>query len=97
VDSYNADSFLYYLVHESVIAPENLVVLGVSDHPPPHTFKIRDWSVQKYLELYRGFDDMGVKMVKKEEVLKNFKVIKEVLEELKADRFYLFGGPRGWI
>jgi arginase family enzyme len=89
VDSYNADSFLYYLVHEGVIVPENLVVLGVSDYPPPHAFKIRDWRVQKYLELYRGFEDMGVKIVKREEVLKNFKVVKEVLEGLKADHFYL--------
>jgi arginase family enzyme len=89
VDSYNADSFLYYLVHEGVIAPENLVVLGVSDHPPSHAFKIRDWRVQKYLELYRSFEEMGVKIVKKDEILKDFEVIKKILEKLKADYFYL--------
>ena len=89
VDSYNADSFLYYVVHEDVIAPENLVVLGVSDYPPPQAFEIRDWRVQKYLELYKGLEEMGVKIVKKEEILRDFKVVKEALEGLRADNFYL--------
>jgi arginase family enzyme len=89
MDSYNADSFLYYLVYEGVIAPENLMILGVADYPPPYISKISDSRVQKYLELYKGFEDMGVKIVKKDDILKNFGIVKRELEQLNAEHFYL--------
>jgi arginase family enzyme len=39
LDSYNADSFIYYLVKERVLPPENILVLGVSDYPPPQPLR----------------------------------------------------------
>ena len=89
LDSYNADSFLYYLVEEKVLPPENILVLGVSDYPPPHAFKIEDPRVKRYLALYTGLESLGVKIVRKERLRESWKVVREALNSLKAEYFYL--------
>ncbi|HID18921.1 TPA: hypothetical protein EYP27_05220 [Candidatus Bathyarchaeota archaeon] len=88
LDSYNADSFIYYLVEERVLPPENILVLGVSDYPPPHAFESEDPRVKRYLELYTGLESLGVKIVRKER-LRNWEAVKEALNSLKAEYFYL--------
>jgi arginase family enzyme len=88
LDSYNADSFIYYLVKERVLPPENILVLGVSDYPPPHAFKAEDSRVKRYLELYTGLESLGIKIVRKER-LRNWEAVKEALNSLKAEYFYL--------
>lgn len=89
LDSYNADSFIYYLVHEGIVAPENVVVLGVADYPPPHAFEIKDPRVQRYLDFYRSLENMGVKIVKREAAASRPETVVETLKKVHADVFYL--------
>ena len=89
LDSYNADSFIHYLVREKVIPPENILVLGVSDYPPPQAFRIRDPRVRRYIEHYTGFEELGVTVLSKDKLRKNWEDVKVFLDKLKTDYFYL--------
>lgn len=89
IDSYNADSFLYYLVEEEVLPVENILVLGVSDYPPPHAFQIEDARVRSYLEHYKGLEESGVKVLSKERLRKDWDRVSEILASLKAEYFYV--------
>ncbi len=65
-DSYNADSFLHYVLKH--LPPENILVVGVSDYPPPAAFEIDDERVKRYLDYYTGIESQGVAVIKKENI-----------------------------
>ncbi|MFQ5821623.1 MAG: arginase family protein [Candidatus Heimdallarchaeota archaeon] len=89
LDSYNADSFIYYLIHEGWVSSENVVVIGVCDYPPKAAFEIDDERVKRYVNLYTGFEKMGVKIIKKQELEENPSVVKKTLTEMKARNLYV--------
>jgi len=72
-DSFNADSFLFKLLEDGYILPENVMVVGVSDYPSKKSEKIDDERVGRYLELYHGFEEKGVKVISKERFRANRK------------------------
>lgn len=89
LDSYNADSFLYYLIERGWIKAENVVVLGVSDYPPPSAFEIDDHRVERYIKHYVGLENKGVKIIKKDDVEENPSLVKNVLQSLDVDNIYI--------
>ncbi len=68
-DSYNASSFLYHLLEDEVLKPENLFIIGVSDFPPRHAFRIKDPRVENYVGIFTGLRRKGVTILKKEDFL----------------------------
>jgi arginase family enzyme len=89
LDSYNADSFLHYLINEGKVAPENVLVLGVSDYPPEEAFKVDDERVKRYLSHYLGFEEKSVKIIRKEKIRRDPLSVKRALKKLKANHIYL--------
>jgi len=67
-DSFNADSFLYKLIDEKHILPENVMVVGVSDYPKD-ILTIDDERISSFVDFYQSYEEKGVKIVTKE----NFK------------------------
>ncbi|RLI28389.1 MAG: hypothetical protein DRO46_04100 [Candidatus Hecatellales archaeon] len=88
-DSYNADSFLYYLVKEKVIPAGNIVVLGASDQPPSHLEKVEDSRVKRFINHYYGMVDEGITLVSRDEIKQNFRRVREALEAVDASHLYL--------
>ncbi|KYC44712.1 MAG: formimidoylglutamase [Candidatus Methanofastidiosum methylothiophilum] len=90
VDSFNADSFLYFLLKEKKIVPKNLFVLGVSDYPPNAAKDARDSRIREYYEFYRKFEEDGVTILPKNKLKANFDMaLKKVLEKIKTPYVYV--------
>ncbi len=89
LDSYNADSFLHYLIEERKVAPENVLILGVSDYPPKAAFEVDDERVKRYLTHYLGFEEKGVKIIRKEKIRRDPLSVRKALKRLKARHIYL--------
>jgi len=87
-ESYNADSFLHFLVEEELVEPQNLVVAGVSDYPPQSAFEIDDPRIKKYLQHYLSFEKKGVEIIPKER-LKIQKILKRAIKGLEAKYIYI--------
>jgi len=66
-ESYNADSFLSYMLKK--VPPENVFVVGVSDYPPKLALSIEDPRVKRYVEFYKGLESSGVHVIRKEDIL----------------------------
>jgi arginase family enzyme len=90
-ESYNADSFIYYLVDSGLILPENLIVLGVSDHPPAKAFEISDERVKNFIDSYLAFEKKGSKIVPKHAVNSKGveKSIVPILNDLQTRYVYI--------
>ena len=90
VDSFNADSFLYFLLKEKKILPKNLFVLGVSDYPPNAAKDARDPRIREYYEFYKKFEDDGVTILPKNKLKANFEMaLKKVFEKIKTPYIYV--------
>jgi arginase family enzyme len=88
-DSYNADSFLYYLIDEGVIEPRNLVVAGVRDSPPDSAKDIEDKRVQRFLELRDGLARRGVRIVAGEDLRSGLGELEAALMDSDAQFLYV--------
>lgn len=90
IDSYNADSFLYFLLSEKKILAKNLFVLGVSDYPPNSAKDARDPRIKEYFEFYKKFEDNGVTILPKNRLKANFEMsLKKVFEKIKTPYVYI--------
>ncbi len=69
--SFNADSFLFKLIDEKQIEPSNVIIAGVSDYPSGKTASIADERVQRFLEFYHHYEDLGVQIIPKERIAAN--------------------------
>ena len=89
-NSYNADSYMYYLWDWNIVERENTVVAGVVDYPSENAWKIEDDRVQKYLGFYISQEEKGVKIIRAERIRSNpRKIIDSALKECSGDSIYL--------
>lgn len=88
-ESYNASSFLYHLLEEEVVEPENLYVIGISDYPPKRSFRIKDQRIKRYVGLYSGLRKKGVKIVTKKDLLVNPSIIRTVFRKIETPYVYI--------
>ncbi|MEW6374995.1 MAG: arginase family protein [Thermodesulfobacteriota bacterium] len=88
-NSYNASSFLYYLLGEKVVKPHNLYLLGISDYPPKRAFRIKDPGIESYVSLFSELRQKGVTMLTKNDLLLSPSKIKRVLAHIKTPYIYI--------
>ncbi len=88
-DSYNASSFIYHLLNEEAVIPENLFILGVSDYPHKRAFRIKDPMVAQYVGSYTGMKRKGVKIITKKELLTGPSKLKNVLRQIRTPYIYI--------
>ena len=88
-DSYNASSFLHYLLAEEVLRPQNLYLLGISDYPPRHAFRIRDPRIEDYVDIFSDLKGRGVTILTKNDLLISPSKIKSVLGHIKTPFVYI--------
>jgi len=87
-DAYNCATWLKHMLDEEVVAPDRLIVFGVSDYPTEAMRK--DPRLVRYAGAYRAFEEAGVRFVTKEEIRQ--KGVPGSLEPLlnKMDADYLY-------
>ncbi len=88
-DSYNASSFLHHLLEEKVLKPENLFIIGVSDYPPRHAFRIKDPRVESYVRIFSELRRKGVTILKKDDFLLSPSKLKNILRNIKNPYAYI--------
>ena len=88
-DSYNASSFLYYLLAEGVLKPQNLYLIGISDYPPKHAFRIKDPRIEDYVNIFSELKRRSVTILTKNDFLISPSKIKNVLSHVKSPYVYI--------
>jgi arginase family enzyme len=88
-DSYNASSFLYDMLAEGVLKPQELYIIGVSDYPPKHAFRIKDPRVQNYVGLFSELKAKGVTILTKSDFLLSPSKLKNILNRIKTPYAYI--------
>lgn len=88
-DSYNASSFIYYLLEEGLVNPKNLYLLGVSDYPPKRAFRIRDRRIKHYLDCYSTLKRNGVKILTKKDLSVDPSTLANLVYGVKTPYIYI--------
>jgi arginase family enzyme len=88
-DSYNASSFLYSLLAEEVLRPQNLYLIGISDYPPKHAFRIKDLRIENYVNTFSELKRKGVTILTKNDFLVSPSKIKNILTHIKSPYVYI--------
>ena len=61
--SYNCGTFLYNLLEDGTILPQNLIVYGCMDYPNDEMKQIQDPRVKGYVDFYLSYEDQGAKII----------------------------------
>ena len=88
-DSYNASSFLYYLLAEEILKHQNLYLIGVGDYPPKHAFRIKDPRIENYVNIFSELRRKGVTILAKNDFLVSPSKLKNILTHLKSPYVYI--------
>jgi arginase family enzyme len=88
-DSYNASSFLHYLLTGEMLKPRNLYLIGISDYPPKHAFRIKDPRIEDYVNTFSELKRRGVTLLTKNDFLISPSKVKNVLNHIKSPYVYL--------
>jgi arginase family enzyme len=88
-NSYNASSFLYYLLAEEVLKPQNLYLIGNSDYPPKHAFRIKDPRIENYVNIFSELKRRGVTILTKNDFLTSPSKVKNSLSHIKSPYVYI--------
>ena len=88
-ESYNASSFLDFLLTDGTLDPENLYILGVSDFPDKKAFRIRDARIAEYLGVFTGLRKRGATIITKDECRLKPTKIKTLLNKIQTPYVYV--------
>jgi arginase family enzyme len=88
-DSYNASSFLNYLLAEGILKPQSLYLIGVSDYPPKHAFRIKDPRIENYVNVFSELKRKGVTILTKNDFLVSPSKVKSILTHIKGPYVYI--------
>jgi arginase family enzyme len=80
LNSYNAESFIRFLVQDEVLLPENIVCIGVSNYPPSEAFRSEDERLRKYVEQFTSLERRGLKIVRKEDLRSRPNILESIFK-----------------
>jgi len=88
-DSYNASSFLHFLLEDGVIDPENLFLVGVSDYPSKRAFRIKDERIRRYVNCYSSLKRSGAKILTRKDLSRGSGALSDLLRRVKTPYVYI--------
>ena len=88
-ESFNASTFLLFLIREGIIMPENLFIVGPSDLPPKKALRIKDSRVQRYVESFAALRKRGVKLLTKADIIAAPSKIKSHIASINTPYLYV--------
>jgi arginase family enzyme len=77
------------LLAEEVLKPQNLYLIGVSDYPPKHAFRIKDPRIENYVNIFSELKRKGVTILTKNDFLVSPSKIKNILTHIKSPYVYI--------
>ena len=88
-DSYNASSFLYYLLENQIINYNNTFIIGISDYPNKNAFRIKDTRIKEYVSLYSSLKHKGVKFLTKKDCNLSPNKLHTLLKRIETPYIYI--------
>ena len=88
-ESYNASSFLHFLLSDDSLDPSDLYILGVSDFPNKKAFRLKDSRIAEYREVYTGLRKRGATIVTKDECRLKPTKVKSLLNKIRTPYVYV--------
>lgn len=88
-DTYTCASFLYYLIKDEIINPENLIIFGCQDYPDTSFRNINDLRIKEYVKFYDAVEEMGVKFIPKANITQMLNKLSKVLKVISNSKFYV--------
>ncbi|MHA2281946.1 MAG: arginase family protein [Promethearchaeota archaeon] len=88
-DKYTCASFLFYLLQEKVILPENLIIFGCQDYPSAKFRSINDPRIVEYVEFYDQMEHKGIKFIPKSDTSTMIRKLSTILKETEKTRTYI--------
>ncbi len=88
-NSYNASSFVYYMLKENIVNPKNIYIIGVSDFPSKRVSRIKDKRIKNYLSAYYYLVENGVKIITKQDFVLNPNRLKAIFKRISTPYLYL--------
>jgi arginase family enzyme len=74
---------------EKVLKPQNLFLIGISDYPPKHAFRIEDLRIKNYVNIFSELKRQGVTMLTKSDFLISPSKVKNILNHIKTPYVYV--------
>ncbi len=88
-NNYTCASFLYYLLEERVILPENLIIFGCQDYPDVRFRTIKDPRIVEYVDFYDNIEKKGVKFIPKMNDAQMIEELNLALEQSNKPHVYI--------
>ncbi|MFX1343778.1 MAG: arginase family protein [Promethearchaeota archaeon] len=89
VDTYTCASFLFYLMKEEVIIPENLIIFGCQDYPDIKFRSLDDFRIIEFVEFYDGMEQKGVNFIPKSDRSTMIRKLSTILEKTEKSKMYI--------
>ncbi len=89
IDTYTCASFLFYLIKEKVIMPENLIIFGCQDYPDAKFRSLEDPRIVEYVKFYNEMEQKGVKFIPKSETSTMINKLSTVLKDIENSNIYI--------
>ncbi len=88
-ESYNASSFLYFLLTEGIVLPKNLYIIGIGDYPSKKSFRIKDPRIKRYSGHYSGLRKKGVTLITKKDLTSSPSKVRNILGHIDTPHMYV--------
>jgi arginase family enzyme len=88
-DAYHASSFLRHLLAAGRLLPRNLYVVGISDYPPKHAFRLKDPRIRRYTAAYQGLRRQGARLITKQDLAAGSGKLRALLKGIRTPWLYL--------
>ena len=89
VDSYTCASFLFFLLKEKIIFPENLIVFGCQDYPDAKFRSLNDSRIIEYVDFYNNIEQSGVSFIPKSDSSSMIKKLSTILKKTEKSKIYI--------
>jgi arginase family enzyme len=89
VDNYTCASFLFFLLKDKVITPENLIIFGCQDYPDVKFRSLDDSNIVEYVNFYDEMEQKGVNFIPKSDSSLMIKKVSTILKETEKSKIYI--------
>jgi len=89
VDTYMCASFLFYLMEEKVILPENLIIFGCQDYPDAKFRSLDDFRIVEFVKFYDRMEQKGVKFIPKSDTSTMIQKLSSILDKTAKSKMYI--------
>ncbi|MBN1799958.1 MAG: arginase family protein [Candidatus Lokiarchaeota archaeon] len=88
-NTYTCASFLYYLIEDAIILPENVIIFGCQDYPRGEFRAIEDPRIIEYVNFFDRMESNGVSFVPKIRPEEMISALSSKLERVKKPYLYI--------